>query len=215
MNASTREQIEIERANRAKSQFKDTATTMSRKIQVKKIPGVLSREELAAAQLKAKKRREEHRLKVEKDMAEKAPKGLFWRVPEYTESTSTKIEYRVISEDIRGPLREAFLRKNLKTGERIRKATIRGITCTTYDIGEKIEIITTTTWRHNGDERYVVFKTEERERKLKVTKDDLKHFDNGNRHIAIWRYHKDVPDKISEKDQITRAKFQVNRPQMI
>jgi len=112
-------------------------------------------------------------------MAEKAPKGLFWRVPEYTKSTSTKIEYRETS-DWMGKCRR-----------------------------EKFEIITTTTWRHNGDERYVVFKTEERERKMKLTRDDLKHFESGN-YIRIEKHH-----HLSEKEQLVRAKFVVDRPKMI
>ena len=142
---------------------------------------VLSREELAAGQLKTKLHKEKFRLKVEKEMTERAPKGLFWRVPEYTESTSTKFEYRVTSD---------FWGNFLK---------------------EKFEIITTTTWRHNGDERYVVFKTEEREKKLKCLKSDEKHF-NSARCIHIQKYHPSVnmlePYVLSEKDQLAAARFE-------
>jgi len=154
----------------------------------RKIPGVLSREELAAAQLKTKLHKEKFRLKVEKEMAEKAPKGLFCKVPEYTESTSTKFEYRETS-DWMGKCRR-----------------------------EKFEIITTTTWRHNGDERYVVFKTEERERKLKCFKSEEKHFDS-SACIRIQKNHRlehMINEYVlSEKDQLAVAKFVRAPPKMI
>jgi hypothetical protein len=149
----------------------------------RKIPGVLSREELVAVQLKAKERGIQMRLKIEKEMVEKE-KGLFWRVPEYTERTSTKFEYRETSGETSDGM-----------GNSRR---------------EKFEIITTTTWRHNGDERYVVFKTEERERKLKIFKSDEKHF-NKSACIRIQKYHPvDAvidPYLGSEKEQLALAKF--------
>jgi len=141
-----------------------------------------------AVQLKAKDTKMKMKQKIEKEMAEKAPKGLFWRVPEYTKSTSTKIEYRETS-DWMGKCRR-----------------------------EKFEIITTTTWRHNGDERYVVFKTEERERKLKCFKSEEKHFDSS----ACIRIQKNHPLEhrineyvLSEKDQLAVAKFVRAPPKMI
>ena len=58
---------------------------MSHKIS-RKVPGKLSREELAAAQLKAKKRNEERRLKTENEMTMR-------RIGEQ-KRTTTKIEYK-------------------------------------------------------------------------------------------------------------------------
>ena len=104
-----------------------------------KIPGILSREEKVAGQLKAKKRNEEFRLKVEKEMTERAPKGLFWRVPEYNETTTTEIKYRCVK---------------YKDAEDV--------------FFEKIKFVTFTTWRHNGDEQYVFVKKERKQKVLEA-----------------------------------------------
>ena len=83
---------------------------------------------------------------------------------------------------------------------------------------EKFEIITTTTWRHNGDERYVVFKTEEREKKLKCLKSDEKHFNSALCiHIEKYHYSNHVLDPYlgSEKEQLAAARFVRAPPKMI
>jgi len=123
----------------------------------RKIPGVLSKEELAAAQLKAKKHKEELRLKVENQM-----------MTQPSTHVPVKVQLHQFCQD--QPLEREVVTKKI---EHKRYHVDHGY------IFEKVEITTINSFRHNGDGCYYFYKTLKKE--YKVLKKIFEH-----RHYPIF-----------------------------
>jgi len=112
----------------------------------RKIPGVLSREELMAAQLKAKERGMQMRLKIEKEME-----------TQHVTHVPVKVQLHQFCQD--QPLEREVVTKKI---EYKRYYVDHGY------IFEKVEITTINSFRHNGDGCYYFYKT--LKKKYKVLK---------------------------------------------